>query len=119
MARRSAWSEERRERQRQAIQRWRPWEKSTGPRTEEGKARSSRNAKRQPELQEAQIYLRLLKLRGERDAGAIGGRPLSLARRKVLESKIEVLEASLAPGSDLATFLAKSEKVEEDPSDLM
>ena len=25
------------------IRRWRPWEKSTGPRTSEGKARSSRN----------------------------------------------------------------------------
>ena len=26
------------------IRRWRPWEQSTGPRTEAGKARSSRNA---------------------------------------------------------------------------
>jgi hypothetical protein len=30
--------------QRRAIMRWRPWERSTGPRTTEGKARSARNA---------------------------------------------------------------------------
>jgi hypothetical protein len=34
----------RRYRQAQAIQRWRPWERSTGPRTPEGKARTARNA---------------------------------------------------------------------------
>ena len=44
MATSSAWSPERRARQAAAIQRWRPWEKSTGPRTVEGKAKSSRNA---------------------------------------------------------------------------
>lgn len=33
-------------RQRQAIQRTRPWEKSIGPRTPEGKAIASQNAKR-------------------------------------------------------------------------
>jgi hypothetical protein len=38
------WTRERRVRQAMAIQRWRPWEKSTGPRTPEGKARVSRNA---------------------------------------------------------------------------
>ena len=38
------WTEERRRRQAEAIQQWKPWKKSTGPRTEEGKARSSRNA---------------------------------------------------------------------------
>jgi hypothetical protein len=30
--------------QRQAIRRWRPWEKSTGPRSQQGKNMSSRNA---------------------------------------------------------------------------
>jgi hypothetical protein len=40
------WTPERRARQSQAIQRWRPWEQSTGPRSPEGKARSSRNADR-------------------------------------------------------------------------
>lgn len=44
MARASGWTQERRARQSAAIQRWRPWERSTGPRTKEGRARASRNA---------------------------------------------------------------------------
>jgi hypothetical protein len=35
---------EHRARQSTAIQQWRPWEHSTGPKSEEGKARVSRNA---------------------------------------------------------------------------
>ena len=42
--RRSGWTDERRARQAEAIQRWAPWTKSTGPRTSVGKAVSSRNA---------------------------------------------------------------------------
>lgn len=37
------WTPERRARMAELIGTWRPWEKSTGPRTAEGKARSSRN----------------------------------------------------------------------------
>src|SRR5262247_1909350 len=40
------WTLERRARQRRGIWRWRPWQHSTGPRTDEGKARSARNAYR-------------------------------------------------------------------------
>ena len=40
----NGWTPERRARQAQMIRQWRPWEKSTGPRTIEGKAASSRNA---------------------------------------------------------------------------
>jgi hypothetical protein len=40
----SGWTLERRMRQAQLIQATRPWERSTGPRTAEGKRRSSRNA---------------------------------------------------------------------------
>ena len=40
----SGWTPERRARQAQAVQRWRPWEHSTGPRTADGKSRSARNA---------------------------------------------------------------------------
>lgn len=40
----AAWTPERRKKQADAIRRWQPWSKSTGPRTAEGKARSSRNA---------------------------------------------------------------------------
>jgi len=40
----SSWTPERRAKQAEAIRRWQPWSKSTGPRTNQGKARSSRNA---------------------------------------------------------------------------
>lgn len=40
----SGWTPERRAKQAQAISRWKPWERSTGSRTEEGKSRTSRNA---------------------------------------------------------------------------
>ena len=40
----NGWSLERRKRQAELIQRWRPWEKSTGPKTEAGKQRVSQNA---------------------------------------------------------------------------
>lgn len=38
------WTTEEREKQSQLIQNWQPWSKSTGARTPEGKAVSSRNA---------------------------------------------------------------------------
>ncbi|KAF1713883.1 hypothetical protein CSC71_05765 [Pseudoxanthomonas sangjuensis] len=40
----NGWTPERRARQSEAIKRWKPWEKTRGPVTEEGKRRSSRNA---------------------------------------------------------------------------
>src|SRR5262245_32317274 len=40
----NGWTVERRARQSQAIQTWRPWDKATGPRSRSGKARSARNA---------------------------------------------------------------------------
>jgi hypothetical protein len=39
----TGWTIERRMRQAALIRSWRPWEQSTGPRTEEGKARTARN----------------------------------------------------------------------------
>ena len=42
----NGWTAERRARQSEAIRRWKPWEKSTGPRTKRGKARVARNAYR-------------------------------------------------------------------------
>lgn len=44
MGTKSAWTPERRARQAVIIKQTRPWEFSTGPRTPEGKAASSRNA---------------------------------------------------------------------------
>lgn len=38
------WSEERKQRQAEAIRRWKPWEKSTGPKSKEGKERAAANS---------------------------------------------------------------------------
>ena len=38
------WTPEQRQRQREAIQRCKPWQQSTGPQSTEGKAAASRNA---------------------------------------------------------------------------
>ena len=40
----NGWTEERRQRQSELIQTWQPWTNSTGPRTAEGKTKSSQNA---------------------------------------------------------------------------
>jgi len=40
----NGWTPERRARQAELIQQWRPWEKSTGPKTEAGKRGASQNA---------------------------------------------------------------------------
>jgi len=40
----NGWSLERRARQAELIRSWRPWERSTGPRSAEGKTRTARNA---------------------------------------------------------------------------
>ena len=58
-----AWTEERRRQQAEAIKRWKPWEKSTGPKTEAGKACASMNAQK-PESP-IKIVRRLLRLQRE------------------------------------------------------
>lgn len=40
----NGWTSERRARQSMLIRHWQPWNKSTGPRTDEGKVKSARNA---------------------------------------------------------------------------
>jgi len=40
----NGWTPERRKRQAELIQNWKPWAHSTGPRTAEGKAKTARNA---------------------------------------------------------------------------
>ena len=40
----NGWTLERKARQAKLIQQWRPWEKSTGPRTQAGKEKISQNA---------------------------------------------------------------------------
>lgn len=39
----NGWTLERRARQAELIRQWRPWERATGPRTPEGKAKVARN----------------------------------------------------------------------------
>jgi hypothetical protein len=39
-----SWTPEQRQRQAEAIKRWKPWSQSTGPISAEGKAKVSRNA---------------------------------------------------------------------------
>ena len=55
----TGWTEERRKIQAEAIRRWKPWEKSIGPRTPEGNARCKRNALRTPFLCEVDKLLHL------------------------------------------------------------
>ena len=40
----NGWTLERRQRQSEAIRTWKPWERSTGPRTPEGKAKVAQNS---------------------------------------------------------------------------
>lgn len=40
----NGWTPERRKKQSKNIQKWKPWEKSTGPHTEQGRTTSSMNA---------------------------------------------------------------------------
>ncbi|MCP9761072.1 hypothetical protein EGI20_17645 [Aquitalea sp. S1-19] len=46
MSKANGWTPERRAKQAELIRQWRPWEKSTGPKTETGKTISCRNATR-------------------------------------------------------------------------
>lgn len=40
----NGWTQERRQKQSEAIKNWKPWEKSTGAKTQEGKENSKMNA---------------------------------------------------------------------------
>ena len=56
----NGWTPERRARQAELIRSWRPWERSTGPRTAEGKARASLNAYRGAKRPETRALMRAL-----------------------------------------------------------
>jgi len=59
-----SWTPECRKKQSEAKRRWKPWEKSTGPKTEKGKGRSSQNAlkhgMRSAEMRKVESELALL-----------------------------------------------------------
>ena len=40
----NGWTQEHRKKQSEAIRRWKPWVQSTGPRTQEGKAKVAQNS---------------------------------------------------------------------------
>lgn len=57
----NGWTPERRARQAARIREWNPWEKSTGPRSAEGKARVARNAYRNGLRQDMRHLMREVK----------------------------------------------------------
>lgn len=57
----NGWTPERRARQAALIKQWRPWEKSTGPKTEEGKVLSALNAYKGGHREELRELALLLK----------------------------------------------------------
>lgn len=61
----SSWTPERRRAQAEAIRRWRPWTRSTGPRTAAGKARAAQNAYKHGQRSRAHQSLAAA-LRGQR-----------------------------------------------------
>ena len=57
----NGWTEERKQRQRELIQSWKPWEQSTGPRSSEGKAIAAMNPYRggiRPKMRELSKLLK-------------------------------------------------------------
>lgn len=57
----NGWTSERRARQAELIRAWKPWERSTGPRTPEGKARVRHNGFKGGARQGLRELARLLK----------------------------------------------------------
>lgn len=57
----NGWTPERRARQAQAIKTWRPWERSTGPRTDDGLAAVSRNAWKGGARTQVRTYAKLMR----------------------------------------------------------
>lgn len=57
----NGWTLERRSRQAEMIRNWKPWERSTGPRTAEGKAVVARNGYKGGTRPAMQILARLLR----------------------------------------------------------
>lgn len=69
----NGWTPERRARQAALIRTWQPWERSTGPRTTQGKAQAARNGDKGGAWKAERHKLRELKkelrdlLRGQRE----------------------------------------------------
>lgn len=61
-------TEEHRELRRQMIQRWKPWEKSTGPKTAEGKQKSAKRGYKGAQRQQIREIARALREHKEYNA---------------------------------------------------
>lgn len=90
----NGWTPERRARQAEAIRRWQPWARSTGPRTAEGKAVSARNADKGGQREEERArnrqfraQLKLLKHVIARDGIKPLGPPDQVGRRRRRSAK--------------------------------
>ncbi|MBW8067622.1 MAG: hypothetical protein GJU73_09275 [Ferrovum sp.] len=83
MARR--WTQEQKDRQSALIRSWKPWTRSTGPRTTQGKAQSSKN--RQKTLEKAQ-------------------REVADARKALTEAQARLGKLGAKPRVDLMTAVA-------------
>jgi hypothetical protein len=57
----NGWTAEQRARQAVAIRQWRPWEKSTGPKSSEGKARSAMRGFKGGQREQLRKLARLLR----------------------------------------------------------
>ena len=58
----NTWTPERKAKQATAIQNWKPWQKSTGPKSLQGKTKVSRNAFRGGKRAKFRAVARMLKL---------------------------------------------------------
>ena len=80
-------TDERRERQAALIQCWQPWQRSTGPRTDAGKTRASRNAfKASPPQQLREIARFVAELRCDRR------KEMAMAAARDFERSVSALE---------------------------
>ncbi len=57
----NGWTLERRQRQAELIRTWKPWKRSTGPKTASGKQKSSRNADKGGQRKQLRKLGRLLR----------------------------------------------------------
>ena len=72
------------------IRRWRPWEKSTGPRTPEGKASSSRNRWRGGKREQFRTLMRELRSALDEQAGLLDEIAEELPAMRLAPSKDRV-----------------------------
>jgi hypothetical protein len=99
----SGWTAERRARQSERIRRVKPWEKSTGPKTMNGKQMSSQNARKYSEVISPQFEVMMrVAAHGKRLAPGWSASPsLMRAERAVsIEDALEIVRSLQIPKED-------------------